>query len=63
MDIADVLNSQVAGQIVTMKMKMLSSAGDEIGGVAAKIAETGDPSYILELSPMALALFNQSSNK
>ena len=62
MDISDVMNSQLSGQIATMKMNMLSSIEDEIGTVAGKIAETGDPAYILELSPMALAMFHQSSN-
>lgn len=60
MEISDILNSEVASKITTMKMNMLSSVEDEIGTCAEKIAETGDPAYILELSPMALAMFNQS---
>ena len=43
-----------------MQMEMLSSVVDEVEEAAVKVAETGDPAYILELSPMALAMFNQS---
>ena len=45
------------------KIDVISSAMEEIDDVAVKVAETGDPAYILELSPMALALFNQASGK
>ena len=43
-----------------MKMEVINSAMQEIEEMAVKVSETGDPAYILELSPMALALFNQS---
>lgn len=61
MDISSVLSSEASSKIQLMKMEVLSSAMEEIDEVAVKVAETGDPSYILELSPMALAMFNQSS--
>ena len=43
-----------------MKMNVINSALAEIEEAAVKVAETGDPAYILELSPMALAMFNQA---
>ncbi len=60
MDISSVLASEASSKIQLMKMEVLSSAMEEIDEVAVKVAETGDPSYILELSPMALAMFYQS---
>lgn len=58
MDIAGVLSSEIAGKIAMMKASVLTSAIEELDEVASKVAETGDPAYILELSPTALALFN-----
>ena len=60
MDISSILSSQVSSEIQAMKANVISSALEELEVVAAKVAETGDPAYILELSPMALALYNQS---
>ena len=51
----------MASQIQMMKLDVISSALEEIETAAVNVAETGDPAYILELSPMALAMFNQSS--
>ncbi len=61
MDISSILNAEMASQIQMMKLDVLSSALEEIESAAVNVAETGDPAYILELSPMALAMFNQSS--
>lgn len=61
MDIASILNSEVASKIQLMKMDVLSSVMEEVEQAAVNVAETGDPAYILELSPMALAMFNQAS--
>lgn len=63
MDITSVLSSEMASKIQLMKLDVISSAMEEIDEVAVKIAETGDPAYILELSPTALAMFNQASSK
>ena len=60
MDIANVLGAEASSKIQLMQMEMLSSVVDEVEEAAVKVAETGDPAYILELSPMALAMFNQS---
>ena len=60
MDIASVLGAEASSKIQLMQMEMLSSVVDEVAQAAVKVAETGDPAYILELSPMALAMFNQS---
>lgn len=60
MDISGLLNSEMATKIQMIKMDMLSSVIEEIETAAVNVAETGDPAYILELSPMALAMFNQS---
>ncbi len=60
MDIASVLGAEASSKIQLMQMEMLSSVVDEVEEAAVKVAETGDPAYILELSPMALAMFNQS---
>ncbi len=60
MDIANVLGAEASSKIQLMQMEMLSSVVDEVEQAAVKVAETGDPAYILELSPMALAMFNQS---
>lgn len=60
MDIANVLGAEASSKIQLMQMEMLSSVVDEVAQAAVKVAETGDPAYILELSPMALAMFNQS---
>ena len=61
MDISSILNAEMASQIQMMKLDVLSSALEEIETADVNVAETGDPAYILELSPMALAMFNQSS--
>lgn len=63
MNISDLLTSQATSQIYEMKANVIASAMEEVEAVASKVAETGDPAYILELSPMALALFNQSKNQ
>lgn len=63
MNISDLLSSQATSQIYEMKANVIASAMEEVEAVASKVAETGDPAYILELSPMALALFNQSKNQ
>lgn len=60
MDITSLLASEASSQIQLMKMNVINSALAEIEEAAVKVAETGDPAYILELSPMALAMFNQS---
>lgn len=60
MDITSLLASEASSQIQLMKMNAINSALAEIEEAAVKVAETGDPAYILELSPMALAMFNQS---
>jgi len=60
MDITSLLSSEAASRIQLMKMETISAALEEVEAAAVKVAETGDPAYILELSPMALALFNQS---
>ncbi|MGN1154443.1 MAG: hypothetical protein ACI4S3_10480 [Candidatus Gastranaerophilaceae bacterium] len=61
MDISSLLNSEMSSKIQLIKMDMLSSVVEEIEEAAVNVAETGDPAYILELSPMALAMFNQSA--
>ena len=61
MDISSILNAEMASQIQMMKLDVLSSALEELETAAVNVEETGDPAYILELSPMALAMFNQSS--
>lgn len=61
MEISSLLNSEMTSKIQLMKMDMLSSVIEEIETAAVNVAETGDPAYILELSPMALAMFNQSA--
>ena len=63
MDITSVLNAELSSKFQLMQLDVISSAMEEIDDVAVKVAETGDPAYILELSPMALALFNQASGK
>jgi len=63
MNISDLISSQVSSQIYEMKANTIASAMEEVEAVAAKVSETGDPAYLLELSPMALALFNQSKNQ
>ncbi len=60
MDISSVLSAEASSKIQLMQMEVLSSVMDEVEEAAVKVAETGDPAYILELSPMALAMFNQS---
>ena len=60
MDITSLLSSEASSAIQLMKMEVINSAMQEIEEMAVKVSETGDPAYILELSPMALALFNQS---
>ena len=60
MDIMNLLSSEASSQIQLMKMNVINSALAEIEEAAVKVAETGDPAYILELSPMALAMFNQA---
>lgn len=60
MDILSVLSAEASSKIQLMQMEVLSSVMDEVEEAAVKVAETGDPAYILELSPMALAMFNQS---
>ena len=56
MDITSVLNAELSSKVQLMQLDVISSAMEEIDDVAVKVAETGDPAYILELSPMALAL-------
>ena len=63
MDITSVLNAELSSKVQLMQLDVISSAMEEIDDVAVKVAVTGDPAYILELSPMALALFNQASGK
>ena len=60
MDISSLLSAEASSKIQLMQMEVLSSVMDEVEEAAVKVAETGDPAYILELSPMALAMFNQS---
>lgn len=63
MNISNILNAEASAQIQAMKLDMISSALEEVEQAAVNVAETGDPAYVLELSPMALALFNQASGK
>ena len=63
MDITSVLNAELSSKVQLMQLDVISSAMEEIDDVAVKVAVTGDPAFILELSPMALALFNQASGK
>ena len=63
MDITSVLNAELSSKVQLMQLDVVSSAMEEIDDVAVKVTETGAPAYILELSPMALALFNQASGK
>ena len=63
MDIASILTSQMNSDITMMKLETIGKASEEISEVATKVAETGDPAYILELSPLALSMFSQSGEK
>jgi len=56
-EITDFLVSDMYSTIQMAKASMLSSAVDEIEAAAVEVAQTGDPAAILELSPMAMALF------
>ncbi len=62
MDISSALTAQMESTIALMKSDVLSSISSEIEQVAIEVAETGDVACILELSPMALAMF-ASDNK
>ena len=47
MDITSVLNAELSSKVQLMQLDVISSAMEEIDDVAVKVAETGDPAYIL----------------